>query len=208
MLAIALASLLFVGTSFFEPPASLISTIISLLKPSSAFLKVSSRFLDGNTNPQHILDEFTEAMQIERIKQRNNTIRNAQVVNDLFVKIKTNEKDPISLYILETSALTSAFGSSNTSVTSGSFDNSTGGSSTFGFNKSSMNLREVIQNLRVKMKTKDNPVNNEKFETKVKEVEKVLNKGQIVHHPMPLDLLAYLPLRFHSYFYLSYRYIF
>jgi hypothetical protein len=35
-------------------------------------------------------------------------------------------------------ALTSAFGSSNTSVTSGSFDNSTGGSSTFGFNKSSM----------------------------------------------------------------------
>jgi hypothetical protein len=29
-----------------------------------------------------------------RIKQRNNTIRNAEVVNDLFVKIKTNEKDP------------------------------------------------------------------------------------------------------------------
>ena len=41
------------------------------------------------------------------------------------------------------------------------------------------NLREVIQNLRVKMKTKDNPVNNEKFETKVKEVEKVLNKGHL-----------------------------
>jgi hypothetical protein len=35
-------------------------------------------------------------MKIERIKQRNNTIRNAQVVNDLFVKIKTNEKDPNS----------------------------------------------------------------------------------------------------------------
>jgi hypothetical protein len=29
------------------------------------------------------------------------------------------------------------------------------------------------------MKTKDNPVNNEKFETKVKEVEKVLNKGHL-----------------------------
>jgi hypothetical protein len=86
----------------------------------------------------------------------------------------------ISLYILETSALTSAFGSSNTSVTSGSKKGSDKvlvenevPPETLDYKRLDSqiaNLREVIQNLRVKMKTKDNPVNNEKFETKVKEV--------------------------------------
>jgi hypothetical protein len=59
-------------------------------------MEVNAKYggLDGNTNPQHILDDFVESLKIERIKQRNNTIRNAQVVNDMFVKITTNEKSP------------------------------------------------------------------------------------------------------------------
>jgi hypothetical protein len=40
-------------------------------------------------------------------------------------------------------------------------------------------LREVIQTLRESRVIKDSPKNNKKFEGKIKEVEKVLDKGRL-----------------------------
>ena len=46
------------------------------------------------------------------------------------------------------------------------------------------NLREIIQTLRASKSLKDSPKNNKKFEGKIKEVEKILNKGRLPEFDM------------------------